>query len=290
MAPHVLLVDDSATVRMVIAAELREAGFRVTPVPTVDGARRALMQHRDRNPFSLAILDVQLPDGDGIDLLQEMRRDPSFQHLPIMILSSDARFGSRVRGLGVGADDFVGKPHSKSYLVSRARALTSMMPSDGQDAQMTDHARRVLVVDADNLLRDKLGRLLRIGHGCDVVSLENVDQAAQYLEVEGSGVDGSIVDRRYFLRLLGLLRSRRPGTLPLIVLDDSPTAAWPPSAAKLRSSPLASALVMPRATDPNVIAEAMHKRLAEMGGAPVSSSATIPKRTIDAVRRMARLA
>ena len=64
MTAHVLLVDDSTTIRMVLAAELREAKFKVTPVPTLDGARRAIAQSRERDPFDLAILDLQLPDGD----------------------------------------------------------------------------------------------------------------------------------------------------------------------------------------------------------------------------------
>lgn len=283
MASHVLLVDDSTTVRMVITAELREAGFRVTPVPTLDSARRAFNQYRERDPFSLAILDVLLPDGDGIDLLREIRRDPALERLPVMILSSDARFGSRLRGLGVGADDFVGKPHSKSYLISRARALTG-----GAPAEPVDRSWRVLIVDADAGLREALGKLLRIGHGCDVVSLESVDQAAQFLEVEGAGIDGAVVDRRCFLRVLGLLRSKQPDGVPMVVLDDSPSASWPPAATQRRNSAVASALVMPRGVEPGTVAEAMLQRLAESAAPSVSSSGKIPMSTIDAVRRMAR--
>jgi CheY-like chemotaxis protein len=286
MAAHVLLVDDSTTVRMVIAAELREAGFRVTPVPTLDSARRAFAQYRERDPFQLAILDVLLPDGDGIELLREIRQDPALERLPVMILSSDARFGSRLRGLGVGADDFVGKPHSKSYLINRAHALT------GGEAQSSAEGRawRVLVVDADANLREGLAKILRIGHGCDVVSLESVDQAAQFMEVEGAGIDGAVVDRRCFLRVLGLLRSKQPDGVPMVVLDDSPSAMWPPSSAattQRRNSPVASALVMPRSLEPGVVAEAMLHRLAE-NAPPLSSSAKIPTDTLDAVRRLAR--
>jgi CheY-like chemotaxis protein len=283
MAPHVLLVDDSTTVRMVIAAELREAGFRVTPVPTLDSARRAFVQYRERDPFQLAILDVILPDGDGIELLREIRRDPTLERLPVMILSSDARFGSRLRGLGVGADDFVGKPHSKSYLVSRAHILTG-------SPQTTDAVRawRVLLVDADAGLREAHAKVLRIGHGCDVVSLESVDQAAQFLDLEGAGVDGAIVDRRCFLRVLGLLRSKQPDGVPMIVLDDSPSATWPPVAAAKRNAAVASALVMPRTIDPSMVAEVMVRRLLEEATPSVESSSKIPVSTIDAVRRLAR--
>lgn len=283
MAPHVLLVDDSTTVRMVIAAELREAGFRVTPVPTLDAARRAFAQYRERDPFQLAILDVLLPDGDGIDLLREIRRDPALERLPVMILSSDARFGSRLRGLGVGADDFVGKPHSKSYLISRAHILTGSAQSAA-----TPRASRVLLVDADAGLREALGKVLRIGHGCDIVSLENVDQAAQFLDLEGAGVDGAVVDRRCFLRVLGLLRSKQPSGVPMIVLDDSPSATWPPAIQTKRNSAVAAALVMPRTIEPSTIADVMVARLVEEATPSVSSSRKIPLTTIDAARRLAR--
>ncbi|MRG95370.1 response regulator [Polyangium spumosum] len=283
MAPHVLLVDDSTTVRMVIAAELREAGFRVTPVPTLDAARRAFAQYRERDPFQLAILDVVLPDGDGIDLLREIRQDPTLERLPVMILSGDARFGSRLRGLGVGADDFLGKPHSKSYLVSRAHLLTG-----NTQAPAASRAFRVLLVDADAALREDLAKILRIGHGCDVISLDSVDQAAQLLEVEGASVDGSVVDRRCFLRVLGLLRGKQPNGVPMIVLDDSPSATWPPATTAKRNSAVASALVMPRTIDPATVAEVMARRLVEEAPPSVSSSGKLPIDTIDAVRRLAR--
>jgi CheY-like chemotaxis protein len=253
MAPHVLLVDDSTLVRMVIAAELREAGFLVTPVPTLDAARRALSQYRERGRFDLAVLDLTLPDGDGLDLLRELRRDPSYENLPIMILSGDSRFGSRLRGLGIGADDFVGKPHSKAYLVARARALT------GQGCTGAERSGRVLIVDADAGLREPLARLLRVGHSRDVVALENVDEAAQYLQVEGTRIDCAVVERRSFIRLLGLLQGRQGETVPVVVLDDSPAGGMPSSAPR-RGTLSRDVSFVPRSSGPSAIAEAVLRR------------------------------
>lgn len=273
MAAHILLVDDSTTVRMVIAAELREAGFKVTPVPTLDAARRALTQSRDRDAIDLAILDLSLPDGDGIDLLREIRRDPAHMNMPVMILSSDARFGSRLRGLGVGADDFVGKPHSKAYLIGRARALTGGRNQDSA----APRPWRVLVVDADSGIRQTLSRLLRVGHGCDVVALENADQAAQYFEVEGMGADSVVVERRSFLRLLGLVQGKYPNGLPIIVLDDAPSGTWPPLANQRRNTNPRSAIVMPRNMDLGSVAETVLRRLSEDDtGNPRVASGSIP--------------
>ena len=271
---HILLVDDSTTVRMVIAAELREAGFRVTPVPTLDAARRALTQASERESINLIILDLTLPDGDGIELLREIRRDPAYVNMPVMILSSDARFGSRLRGLGVGADDFVGKPHSKAYLIGRARALAGgRVPENAP----TPRPWRVLIVDADSGVRQTLARLLRVGHGCDVVALENTDQASQYLGVEGMGADCVVVERRSFLRVLGLVQGKYASGLPVIVLDDTPSSVWPPSPIQRRASHPRSAIVMPRNVDIGTIADTVLLRLTEDdSGKPRIATGSIP--------------
>ena len=271
---HVLLVDDSTTVRMVITAELREAGFRVTPVPTLDSARRALAQGNNRETIDLIILDLTLPDGDGIDLLGEIRRDPTYANTPVMILSSDVRFGSRLRGLGVGADDFVGKPHSKAYLIGRARALAGARIPENSSMQ---RPWRILLVDADSGLRETLARHLRVGHGCDVVTLENTDQAAQYFGVGGMGADCVVVERRGFLRLLGLLQNKYPNGLPMIVLDDSPSGVWPPSGIHRRPNGPRSAIVMSRHMELATISEAVLRRLNEdESGKPRVASGSIP--------------
>jgi CheY-like chemotaxis protein len=253
MPSHVLLVDDSATVRAVIPAELREAGFCVTAVPTLDGARRALAQSRDRVPFDLAILDLQLPDGDGLELLGELRGDPSYASLPVMILSSDVRFAARLRGLGIGAHDFLGKPHSKTYLVQRARALTGA-PESGVEPG-AGRPCRALIIDADVGFRETLARVLRIGHGCEVVALESMDHATQYLEVDGTRIDCAIVERGCFLRMRALLQASQRGNVPVVVLDDSPAAT-----AKRRALPSREISFIPRSAGPNAVAEAVLRK------------------------------
>ena len=275
-AAHVLFVDDSTTVRMVITAELREAGFRVTPVPTLDGARRALSQAKHHAAFDLVILDLSLPDGDGIDLLREIRNDPDLSNMPVMILSGDARFGSRLQGLGVGADDFVGKPHSKAYLVGRARALTRTRVTD----QESPRPWRVVIVDPDSGIRQTLARLLRVGHGCDVVALENVAQATEYFDVETTGADCVVVERRSSQRVLGIMHAKRSNAgLPVIVLDDAPSGVRPAASSRPHPRPNSSRfpLVMARNTDLANVAEAVVRRINEdQGGAPRVASGSIP--------------
>jgi CheY-like chemotaxis protein len=255
MSSHVLLVDDSATVRTVIPFQLRDAGFRVTPVPSLDGARRALAQSRGRAPFDLAIIDVQLPDGNGLELVREIRADARHGRLPILILSSDARFVSRLRGLGVGADDFLGKPHSKAYLIRRAQALTGLP----EGAPSGEKPARVLIVDADAGFRETLARVLRVCHGCDVVAVESMDHASQYLEVEGTSIDCAVVERRCFLRFRALLHARRCAHVPVVVIDDSPAAVATPRPATPRDISF-----VPRSGGPNAAAESTLEKIAQL--------------------------
>ena len=82
-------------------------------------ARRLLSADR----FSLVILDVLLPDGDGIDLLREIRSNSLGSETAVMLLSTEAEVDDRVRGMQTGADEYVGKPYEPAYLVARAREL-----------------------------------------------------------------------------------------------------------------------------------------------------------------------
>jgi DNA-binding response OmpR family regulator len=72
---------------------------------------------------ALVILDVLLPDADGLELLKELRARPDGSSLPVLLLSSEAEVKSRIKGLQTGADDYVGKPYDVNYVVARAREL-----------------------------------------------------------------------------------------------------------------------------------------------------------------------
>lgn len=122
--PAVLIVDDSLTVRMDLGDALEAAGFRAIPCATIAEARTALRTHQ----IALAILDVRLPDGDGIELLEQIRRDHTLAALPVLMLSSEAEIKDRVRGLSTGANDYVGKPYDTLQVIARIRALIGGPP------------------------------------------------------------------------------------------------------------------------------------------------------------------
>jgi two-component system response regulator MtrA len=115
-APLLLLVEDDATLREVVAAGLERAGFRVECVG--DGAA-ALQAVADRHP-DLVILDVMLPLVDGFTVCREIRLRSS---LPVLMLTARADTEDVVRGLELGADDYVTKPFVPSELVARVHAL-----------------------------------------------------------------------------------------------------------------------------------------------------------------------
>jgi CheY-like chemotaxis protein len=115
----VLVVDDSLTVRMDLSEALTASGFQVTAVGTLAAARAALAHQL----YFLLILDVLLPDGDGVEFLQELRADPDTGRIRVMLLSAEAEVRDRVRGLQTAADDYVGKPYALQYVIARAAAF-----------------------------------------------------------------------------------------------------------------------------------------------------------------------
>ncbi len=123
-SPTVLIVEDHLLTRRFLADNLAADGYAPLEAATVADARRLI---RGGEPV-LAVLDLELPDGDGLDLLAELRGrggadvgiDP---HLPVLILSGRASEIERVRGLSRGADDYLGKPFSYAELRARIAAL-----------------------------------------------------------------------------------------------------------------------------------------------------------------------
>tara|TARA_R110002096_G_scaffold77896_12_gene183548 strand:- start:54314 stop:54979 length:666 start_codon:yes stop_codon:yes gene_type:complete len=114
--PRILVADDEKNIREVIAYALEGVGFEVHCVSDGQQALESLRQ----NPADLLVLDVLMPEMDGLSVCREIRRDSD---LPIIFLSSRGEEADRVGGLELGADDYVTKPFSPRELVSRVRAV-----------------------------------------------------------------------------------------------------------------------------------------------------------------------
>lgn len=121
MKTKILVVDDEPDALEVLGFKLREAGY--TPIFAKDGTR-AIGLARDERP-DLIVLDLMLPEVDGLEVCKILRRDSSTSSIPIIMLTARAAEMDRVLGLELGADDYVTKPFSPRELVIRIKKQLS---------------------------------------------------------------------------------------------------------------------------------------------------------------------
>lgn len=201
------IVEDSLTVRMDLREALEDAHFEVVECPSLAAARAALAQ---RCP-AVVVLDRQLPDGDGIAWLAELRGVAGGADCVVLMLSNASELADRARGLGRGADEFVGKPYDRLYVVDRARELLRERRSAGL---ATAERPCVLLIDDSPTFREAMRESLRAA-GYRVSTATSGEEglrcaAAQrpavlVVDSQMPGLDGAGVIRR--LRLDPALRS-----------------------------------------------------------------------------------
>jgi len=117
-APHILVVDDDARLRSLLARYLGEHGFRVTAAENAAEAREKLGFVKP----DLMVLDVMMPGESGLSLAESLHRDRA-QHIPVLLLTARGAPDDRVAGFEAGADDYLPKPFDPRELVLRMRAL-----------------------------------------------------------------------------------------------------------------------------------------------------------------------
>ena len=113
--PHILIVEDDRAIARIEKDYLELNGFQVTLAEDGETGRKLALQQ----PFDLILLDVMLPKMDGITLLQHLREQLD---VPILLVTARTEDLDKIRGLGLGADDYIEKPFSPSVLVARVRA------------------------------------------------------------------------------------------------------------------------------------------------------------------------
>jgi len=215
MNPHVLLVDDSLTVRMDLRAALTSAGFLLKTCSTIESARAELFSHA----FDLVILDIVLPDGSGIELLKHIKETPELRSLRVIMLSTEAEVRSRIQGLRLGADHYVGKPYDRANVVRTARELFPMPDTSSPSPARRSRKKLLLLLDDSTTFINSLAVTLR-QDGYEVVMSSSEQDAVALLAVEDfdmvlmdlslPGMDGVQTCRR--------LRSSRRMDSCLIVL------------------------------------------------------------------------
>lgn len=124
--PLVLVIEDALQMRRFLRAVLRTHGYQVVEAAT---AREGLRQAAGRNP-EIVLLDLTLPDADGLDVTTELRR---WSRVPIIVLSARGQESDKVAALDRGADDYLTKPFSLGELLARIRVALrhAAQPVDG---------------------------------------------------------------------------------------------------------------------------------------------------------------
>jgi two-component system NtrC family sensor kinase len=211
----VLIVDDSLTVRMDLKEAFEDAGFHTIVCASAAAAREAFGDPSLR----LAVLDVLLPDGNGVDLLVELRASADTSGIVVLMLSTKADVTDRLHGLRTGADEYIGKPYDIHYVVARARELLR----GKQDEPETEGPSTILLIDDSVTFREALAEALE-GAGYTVQVAASGEEGLRIAVAERPravivdsvlpGIDGSTVIRR--LRLDTGLRS-----VPCLLLTGS---------------------------------------------------------------------
>ncbi len=119
LSPRVLLVEDERDIAALVAFHLTREGYRVRTSARGEEALEALGVER----ADLVLLDLMLPGFSGYDVLQEMRRRPEWADIPVVVLTARREEADRIKGLELGADDYVTKPFSPRELVLRVAAV-----------------------------------------------------------------------------------------------------------------------------------------------------------------------
>ena len=130
---RVLVVEDDRAIRELITLHLKLEGYGV--VPSADGAEALRLARAE--PFDLIVLDIMLPGRDGLSICRNLRA--SGISTPIILLTAKGREADKIRGLDLGADDYVTKPFARGELLARVRAALrrSATPAGSLPAQYT---------------------------------------------------------------------------------------------------------------------------------------------------------
>ena len=158
MSTRLLLVDDDARLTSMLGDYLTAAGFEVETAHSLAQGRQAL----EAALPDLLVLDLMLPDGDGLDFCRNLRGEARTRRLPVLMLSARGEPMDRILGLELGADDYLAKPFEPRELQARVKALLRRAEPEGQ---------------ADDVLRfgrleiDLAARVAKLdGKPCDLTS------------------------------------------------------------------------------------------------------------------------
>ena len=205
MVPRILVVDDDPRLAALVAEYLGEAGFRVSVVP--DG--RTGLERLKRERYDAVVLDLMLPDVDGLEVCRRLR---ATSDVPVLMLTARGQAMDRVVGLEMGADDYLPKPFEPRELLARLRAILRRRESgrvskvlrfgrleidrdartvrvDGRERSLTGHQFSLIVALAENA-----GRVLSREALMDLVRSESLEAFDRSIDVHVSRIRAAIED------------------------------------------------------------------------------------------------
>ncbi|MDD2815413.1 MAG: phosphate regulon transcriptional regulator PhoB [Thiotrichaceae bacterium] len=129
---HILLVEDEAAIREMLKLSLSKSGFIIEEAESVRQAQTLIF---NRLP-ELILLDWMLPQTSGIEFARQLRKEPQTQQIPIIMLTARGEEGDKIRGLEVGADDYITKPFSPRELLARIKAVLRRTSTTAENEQI----------------------------------------------------------------------------------------------------------------------------------------------------------
>ena len=205
MGPHILLIEDDHRLAEMVSEYLGEAGFRVS----IEGDGRTGLSRLGSEPYDAVVLDLMLPDMDGLEVCRQLR---AFSDAPVLMLTARGDAMDRVVGLEVGADDYLPKPFEPRELLARLRAIlrrsgpgrsssilrfgrleidrdARRVRVDGAKRTLTSHQFALLVT-----LAERAGRVLSRDTLMDLVRGEELEAFDRSIDVHVSRIRAAIED------------------------------------------------------------------------------------------------
>lgn len=209
MMPSILLVEDDERLARMTTDYLTQSGFRIYLAPTVNQTMLSLKTQ----PVEAIVLDLTLPDGDGLDVCRQLRAQPDTKHIPILMLTARGDPTDRIIGLELGADDYLPKPFEPRELLARIRAILRRQTSSALPQTVRrfgrleiDQNARTVRVDGEEknltayqfdllcLLSEHSGRVLSRDFLMDEVKGEALEAFDRSIDVHMSRIRAAIED------------------------------------------------------------------------------------------------
>ena len=163
---RVLVVEDEASIREMVALNLKMAGWEVVEAPS---AERALELMHSGERCDAALLDIMLPGMDGLSLCETIRRGDS--DIGIIIVSAKGQESDKIRGLSIGADDYMTKPFSVSELLARVEALCRRVTRT-KEGESRENTPLGTLTSGDFVLDENRRVLLKAGQPIELTQVE----------------------------------------------------------------------------------------------------------------------